>query len=128
MTCFGNYMAYLENIRHQHELFTEPQAVRLRELLQLTRLRDAFDGRDKVYALLGLMQHLPNQLPIVPDYSKTLSEVYVQTAIILITHFKTLDILVTVQRKPKLRKSQHGPQTGIHPRTTSTMTRGYTDA
>lgn len=91
--------AALEGIRHDYESFKVSQADQLQRFLYMTRLRQASDGRDKVYSLLGLIQHQPDPIGFVPDYSLRLSQVYARTGLQLIRHFNNLDILMTHERK-----------------------------
>jgi hypothetical protein len=51
-------------------------------LLEETRIRKAVDPRDKVYGLLGLATH---KGALVPDYGKSITEVYIETAKVLIS-------------------------------------------
>lgn len=51
------------------------------------------DPRDRIYALLGLLYEDEKQLGIVPDYSKTTSELYQDVALRHITFFRSLELL-----------------------------------
>jgi hypothetical protein len=62
----------------------------LRDLIQECRYRRSTDPRDKIYALLGLMGDPMSDL-LLPDYSKSVSEVYSNVARYLITQIKSLD-------------------------------------
>lgn len=52
--------------------------------------RQASDERDKIYALLGLCN---SDIPITPDYSRTITEAYRKTTIDIIQTSNTLDVL-----------------------------------
>ncbi|KIL88617.1 hypothetical protein FAVG1_07864 [Fusarium avenaceum] len=52
--------------------------------------RQASDERDKIYALLGLCN---SDIPITPDYSRTITEAYRKTTIDIIRTSNTLDVL-----------------------------------
>ena len=64
----------------------------LRELLWDTRYRRATDPRDNIYSLLGLMGDPMSNL-LQPDYSKSVSEVYANSTLYLITQNSSLDII-----------------------------------
>jgi hypothetical protein len=66
---------------------------KLYSLLEAARTScDATDQRDRVYALLGLLE-LADDEKIAPDYELTVAEVYNRTTAHIITHYKTLDFL-----------------------------------
>ncbi|ERF71393.1 hypothetical protein EPUS_07421 [Endocarpon pusillum Z07020] len=96
---FVTAMTDQERCHHSHYMYECPQTERLQELLQYTRGRVASDARDKVFALLGLVRHLPDPVTILPDYSMTTAQVYTRTAIELIRHANNLDILMTYEIK-----------------------------
>ncbi|KAM3536112.1 hypothetical protein MY4038_000578 [Beauveria bassiana] len=50
----------------------------LATLIALTWNFAATDPRDKIFALLGIAQPIPGDEPIVPDYHKTITEVFTQ--------------------------------------------------
>ncbi|EGX95782.1 ankyrin and HET domain protein [Cordyceps militaris CM01] len=50
----------------------------LATLIALTWNFAATDPRDKIFALLGIAQPVPGEEPIVPDYHKTVTEVFTQ--------------------------------------------------
>lgn len=69
----------------------EPSA--LLPLLRKFRNRDASDKRDKVFALIGLVNFWGQDQPLIPDYETRLSEVYWKTTKHLIRSSKTLAVL-----------------------------------
>lgn len=89
----------LEGLRHERDTSSSKEADRLQRFLGMTRTRGAYDARDKVYSLLGLTEDCSERLSIVPDYSATLSQVYMHTAFQIIRHTNSLEILATVEKK-----------------------------
>lgn len=69
----------------------EPSA--LLPLLRKFRNRDASDKRDKVFALVGLVNFWGQDAPLTPDYGLRLSKVYWETTKHLIRSSKTLAVL-----------------------------------
>lgn len=69
----------------------EPSA--LLPLLRKFRNRDASDKRDKVFALVGLVNFWGQDQPLTPDYGLRLSKVYWETTKHLIRSSKTLAVL-----------------------------------
>jgi hypothetical protein len=78
---------YLEELRYaktlQHPLY--PMLVR-------TRTSDATDPRDKLYAILGLVDERDDPR-LRPDYTLTVEEVYTKLAMTIITRSQSLDCL-----------------------------------
>ncbi|KAK0652628.1 heterokaryon incompatibility protein-domain-containing protein [Cercophora newfieldiana] len=68
--------------------------VTLLPLLRRFRTRDATDPRDKVYALLGLVQSWEGQERIIPDYSLDAQQVFRKTAITAIKLTQSLEALI----------------------------------
>ena len=62
----------------------------LRELLWDTRYRSATDPRDKIYSLLGLMGDPMSNL-LLPNYTKSVNEVYANAALHILTQSSSLD-------------------------------------
>lgn len=77
----------------------EPSA--LLPLLRKFRNRDASDKRDKVFALIGLVNFWGQDQPLTPDYGLRLSKVYWKTTKHLIRSSNTLAVLsgTTASRK-----------------------------
>lgn len=69
----------------------EPSA--LLPLLRKFRNRDASDKRDKVFALIGLVNFWGQDQPLTPNYGLRLSKVYWETTKHLIRSSKTLAVL-----------------------------------
>jgi len=66
---------------------------KLLELLIDFRFREATDPRDKVYAVLGLVKRWESNEPIMPDYSVTVGQAYIQATMSLIKEEKSLIVL-----------------------------------
>ncbi|VUC31274.1 unnamed protein product [Clonostachys rosea] len=75
------------------------QTVSLMSLLSRFDYSESSDPRDKIYALLNLCDL--DQLDITPDYSKSVQQVYQDTAAAIIRKEKSLDILNDVRRSMK---------------------------
>ncbi|KAI9154942.1 FAD-linked oxidoreductase ZEB1 [Paramyrothecium foliicola] len=90
--------------RHPHRLLT------LLPLLRMFRSRQATDPRDKVFALLGLVQYWGGQAKIVPDYNMSADRVFWETTITLLKNTKSIDVLVgTLGRHENSTMSQTRP-------------------
>jgi len=71
---------------------------------QLVRCTDrclCTDPRDRVYALLNLIQKSERGIGIKPDYQSTCAEIYQDVVLRLIEYTKQLDILRSCEMKPK---------------------------
>ncbi|KAK3356050.1 heterokaryon incompatibility protein-domain-containing protein [Neurospora tetraspora] len=82
------------------------------DLLCLARINKATDPRDKVFALLSLQEFLSKDFPLKPDYGKSITEVYVETAVWLLRR------VAVAERCGKSvsvcsRDSLHGCPTGV---------------
>jgi hypothetical protein len=93
---FGKAMTSIEGIRDYRNLIRDKQLVMLNTYLTQTRYREATDPRDKIFGLLGLLNHCPEPLDIVPDYKKTEAQVYTDVAMRLIRHEQSLRPLLAV--------------------------------
>ncbi|KAK0718942.1 heterokaryon incompatibility protein-domain-containing protein [Apiosordaria backusii] len=67
--------------------------VSLLPLLRQFRIRSATDPRDKIYALLGMVQYWGGQHKIVPDYNLNVTNLYWQTSITIIKNTQSLEVL-----------------------------------
>ncbi|OCL14970.1 HET-domain-containing protein [Glonium stellatum] len=65
-------------------------------LLQKYRHRECMDPRDKVYALLGIANDVAGEKKLIVDYSKTVEEIYVSTAMFLTKEGESLYCLSLV--------------------------------
>ena len=63
------------------------------EIMSETRRSRCFDPRDRVYAILSLLDQSEMPSNIEPDYGKTTIQVYQDVTLRYITHHKKLDIL-----------------------------------
>ncbi|KAN0095150.1 HET domain containing protein [Hyaloscypha variabilis] len=79
-------------IEHQREARNLAVPINSTLLDVLSRFRATYstDPRDKIYGLLGLAT---DNLPIVPDYTKTPQEVYIDVALAQINATQNLDII-----------------------------------
>ena len=95
---FSRIVLEIEGVRltwcHQDKL------VPFLPLLHQFRSRSATDPRDKVYALLGIVQQWQGSERLIPDYELDVQEVFWKTTIALIKNYKSLDVLAgtTAQR------------------------------
>ncbi|KAK4230729.1 heterokaryon incompatibility protein-domain-containing protein [Podospora fimiseda] len=94
--------------------------LRLVELLQILRQfrdRKATDPRDKVYALLGIIQYWGGPNRLFPDYANSVSQVYLKTSTTLIKNARSLDVLA----------GEHGILGGKFPKTSDRRPSWVTD-
>lgn len=68
----------------------------LYQLLRTCHSLASHDPRDKIYALLGLAKDR-QRLSIIPDYSKPVANVFIETATKLLTTYPTLDLFSSVR-------------------------------
>ena len=92
-------LLFLDRIRHIHD--EDDVETSLMSLLIMAGTRQATDPRDKVYALLGIAKDVNHSL-LVPDYSKSISQVYKQ----LVEYFVIQDQILSVLRLSQ-RIQQH---------------------
>jgi hypothetical protein len=72
------------------------QGASLLWLLRRVRSLSATDARDKIYAILGILDKEESlELNIVPDYTQSVAECYWKTSLLIMSQMKTLDILLT---------------------------------
>ncbi|KAJ0122367.1 hypothetical protein J7T55_002880 [Diaporthe amygdali] len=90
LTRFHRLVNEIDTTKRDWNAF-EPSA--LLPLLRKFRAKDASDKRDKVYALIGLVNFWGQDEPLIPDYGLRLSKVYWQTTKRLIRSSKTLAVL-----------------------------------
>ncbi|KAK3386641.1 heterokaryon incompatibility protein-domain-containing protein [Podospora didyma] len=68
---------------------------RLRFLLEKTRFNDATDPRDKVYALLGLIENSDSDpVDLIPDYNRPPKDVFTDVAMRLISNNRSLIVIL----------------------------------
>src|SRR5438034_9758580 len=90
---FASVIGYIRDILHG------PQKLSLHQLLFQSQQFGVTDKRDKVYALLGLVESMNSgtesaispTYSIHPDYNKSERDVYMETAKAIILHDRTLD-------------------------------------
>jgi hypothetical protein len=93
----GNLLNYIENLETALAT-TKPYPERLLHLLVTNRDRAAFDGRDRVFALMNMPQ-LRNRPTITVDYSLSVDEVFADAAYSCIQSTHSLDILQMAGQK-----------------------------
>jgi hypothetical protein len=81
-----------------------PSSANLVYLLGITRDYDATDPRDKIYAILGLLEELGFESPLVPSYHISVDELYTQVAKIIQQESGDLDFLSNVFINPMTRR------------------------
>lgn len=110
----GVLNAYFMYRLSRSQSHTERMRPDFHQLLILTRSFDCQDDRDRIYGLIGLpfsrsspsAGHSPF---IIPDYSKTTAEVYLEVATKLLRESHSLRLLSSVQRpSPRSRPEKHG--------------------
>lgn len=95
---FSQKMGLLESIREN--IIRLDQADRLLFLLESTRFKDATDPRDKIYGLLGLLHDSPNPIDLAPDYTVSVTQLYVSLASLFIHRYHHLGILLNDEPRP----------------------------
>ncbi|KAH7240303.1 heterokaryon incompatibility protein-domain-containing protein [Fusarium redolens] len=76
----------------------------LASLLDMTRNYDATDPRDKVYAILGLLEELGYKSPLRVSYRVSVEELYTHVAKILQQDSDTLNVMSHVEVNPLTRQ------------------------
>ncbi|KAB8267889.1 heterokaryon incompatibility protein-domain-containing protein [Aspergillus minisclerotigenes] len=84
---FSRRILSIESIRARWQ---SPEQITLLQLLHQFSGREATDPRDKVYALLGLAKDKPT---VEPNYAASERDVFVGTALDIISRSKSLDVL-----------------------------------
>ena len=109
--------------RLQHCIRTDPSHAQLKlfSLLSSRRRCLATNPRDKVYALLGMVNDAGG---ISPDYSKSVEEIYMQTAKHIMITNKDLKLLSEVKElRPNPELPSWVPNWSISPKVTTLATR-----
>ena len=65
--------------------------ITLPELIEITSMVNCSDPKDRIYALLAMLKY--NEFPIIPDYSKSLKQVYRDAVVHMIQTNNRLSIL-----------------------------------
>ncbi|EMC96421.1 hypothetical protein BAUCODRAFT_474459 [Baudoinia panamericana UAMH 10762] len=76
--------------------------IEYRALSLMNDLRERHCSRpvDKIYGMLGLLRHTGKAMHIVPDYRKSVAEVYTETVRELIRSDQSLSVLLYVDHRP----------------------------
>jgi hypothetical protein len=86
----------IDDLRSKQQMrFTGPESLGLLGLLRRFRDRKASDPRDKVYALLSIVQTPPGRAPMIPDYLLSERKVFCQAAIESIYTTESLSMFST---------------------------------
>ena len=94
----GVVNAYFIYRLSKSQRYSEPLQFTLHQLLKLTRQFGCKDNRDRVFGLLGLPTTDTVSKSIVPDYSKSTSQVYLEVARKTIESTSSLSLLSSIQR------------------------------
>ncbi|EWG48728.1 hypothetical protein FVEG_16315 [Fusarium verticillioides 7600] len=73
-------------------------------LLDITRDYDATDPRDKVYAVIGLLEKIGFQSPLTVSYRISVEDLYTHVAKIIQRDSKTMDVMSYVDVEPLTRQ------------------------
>ncbi len=79
--------------RLKHEAWNTEKSLSLESLLFKTWVFECSDPRDKIYSLLGIAVSRSDFLGIVPDYNRTVEEVYAQVTRYIIDNWQNLGVL-----------------------------------
>lgn len=101
---FSRIVIEIESTRR---LWLKVQPTTLLPLLRKFRARHATDGRDKVFALLGLVRHWAGVDRIIPDYGMEASQVFRETTITAIQATKSLSILAGTLQRDSMQWADH---------------------
>ncbi|EMD93890.1 hypothetical protein COCC4DRAFT_191246 [Bipolaris maydis ATCC 48331] len=89
-------MSKVEDLRQRYHMrHLGMDYLGLLELLRLFRDKKASDPKDKVFALLSMVEVVPGREPLVPDYSLSEKEVYLQATLESIYSTKSLSVFST---------------------------------
>jgi hypothetical protein len=93
LTQFARIIEEIEGTRRN--FMDQSRLTTLLPLLRLFRSRKATDARDKVFALLGLVQYWGQQADrILPNYDTPVDWIFWKTAVTLIKNTNSLDVLL----------------------------------
>lgn len=96
----SNTVRISQILYHRHE-WRSRNSVNILELLFYGKLVDCTDERDHIFGLCGL---LDPKYPILPDYTKTIQQVFVDTTLAMMSAESSLDIIAQCQHP---RPSDH---------------------
>lgn len=92
-TSFLNDPALILPLQRLRQLCNDQEKPSLHRLLEHTRHTKVSDGRDKVFALLGLIKDRDRKA-IVPDYRKSLRIVFTEVTLHFLNVYRNIDILL----------------------------------
>lgn len=81
--------------------------------LHWTRLKDATDARDKIYALLGLIDEFRNPVNLLSDYGRATTHVYTETTPQIIHYQRNLLAILNHEERDSFPDFQAGPRAGL---------------
>ena len=90
----GNSMAAIMMLWHKKR--NQHDEGQLQSVLEISRSFQSSDPRDKVYAVLGLCKGV-HRGEIIPDYAKTVADVYIEVTEVLLRTSKNLNALSMVE-------------------------------
>ena len=83
----------LQNLAGRVAVLSSGRTMNLLEAMQQTGRCKCLDPRDRVYAILSLLDEPNKAIGIEPDYSKAVSQVYLDVALLHIAQYKRINIL-----------------------------------
>jgi hypothetical protein len=103
----GNERGFLDSLYvvgnlHLRHLNTKYPSPDLLYLLRVGRNTRCADHKDKVYGLLGMAAD-SDELGVIVDYSKSVEEIYIDTAYRILKHGSSLDLFTAVKAEKKLQ-------------------------
>jgi hypothetical protein len=93
---FGQQEAFLKRLATVSDLCLAIGDYSINSLIDNSKHSVCSDPRDKIYALLSLLQN-PSEIGIEPDYTKSVYQTYQDATLSLIESSNTLQILVVVE-------------------------------
>lgn len=94
--CFAAYMTFYTIFKEDFQRNVRTPArktPKMTDFLRLGRFQAATNPKDAVFGMYGVLQKLDPTINL-PDYSKSLEEIYIEATKLAITHDDSLDILL----------------------------------
>jgi Heterokaryon incompatibility protein (HET) len=86
-------IAFQDKIRQAFRLSNDSGPKILMDLVNKSTQAKCSDDRDRIYALLGILDRSGVKIGIIPNYTKTTSQVYQDTALSILSQTRKLDLL-----------------------------------
>jgi hypothetical protein len=86
-------IAFKDKIRQAFRLSNDSGPKILMDLVNISTQAKCSDDRDRIYALLSILDSSSVTINIIPDYTKTASQVYQDTALSILSQTRKLDLL-----------------------------------